>query len=1196
MLLSNTRTYKGKIKRGFPYAFILILGLTVSQLLTAQVSISGVINSYAQVTNINSSHDSITLSSIPSTFHVHDTVMIYQAKGATLYTPLNTANPDLYGGLKEANSTGKYEVLIIASIIPEKKKMVFSAPLINNYDNDQPIQLVRVPCYKKAIISGELKAAPWDSTSGTGGILALMTLDTLIMAADINVSECGFIGGNPGNDIYLGKCIKLFPEFGQYFFSYAATDSSGLKGEGIVDRHNIYTRGFACAINGGGAGNGNFAGGGGGANYGQGGQGGNESSLCDATAIQPGGFGGYIVPSVFDHQGLNINRIFMGGGGGSGSQTSIGAATAGGKGGGIALIIAETIIGNNHSILSNGQDVKSIASQSGGGGGAGGTIILGATTFSGTLYVNAVGGDGGNTSNPSYHTGPGGGGGGGFVWYQSKSIHNFHPDVSPGVSGINVELNKSNGSTIGIKGSSDSLLILPLNGFLFNTISGSQKICYNTIPEQLRGSTPKGGNGDYVFLWQKQKKGTNTWIPADAPNNYINYQPKALQDTNYFRRIISSGNTHDTSFSVLVDVVPEIKNNSISANQIICSGQTPSPLNGVSSIGGNGNISYSWEYTNDLSHWSNISSSTSQNLSPSALYDTSWYRRKVLSDICHTYSDTVKITVLPELKDFDILKDKDVCMNNNTDTLKGIDLSGGDGTYTYLWQQSQDVKSAWTNASGTNNKSYFISPSLIDTIFYRRIVASGQNSCCKDTSNIVKITVLPSIQQNSIEGDDTICEGLTPHLFVGSQPSGGNGSYTYQWLRNAYDATWQSAKAPSMNQSYTSDTLHGNSYFKRVVYSGLNNACIDTSNTIYIHVLPALVNRLASSDTFICYGTTPKIIYGRNPSGGNNTNYSILWKQSADSVNWENITGINDQINLDPPFIDNTHFFRRYVASSVCLDSSAIMKYSVLPRITNNVVPPYHFVCIDTTDTLISSIPTGGLDGHYSYQWQYSNDSLSWSPATGMSQVKDYIIPSLTRITSFRRIVASGPYNCCLDTSKYLTVNLYLRPTTIEAGKDTTLNYKFDLILYAQQPPIGQGIWTIFSGEGKLDSPNNINSNLRDLGFGTTKLLWTVKSGTCPSIFDTLTIFVDDINRPNGFSPNGDGINDFFTIKGIENTLSSEFIVFNRWGTEVFKASPYTNDWNGKDVNGNDLPEDTYYYILTNNGNIRYKGFVVIKR
>lgn len=72
----------------------------------------------------------------------------------------------------------------------------------------------------------------------------------------------------------------------------------------------------------------------------------------------------------------------------------------------------------------------------------------------------------------------------------------------------------------------------------------------------------------------------------------------------------------------------------------------------------------------------------------------------------------------------------------------------------------------------------------------------------------------------------------------------------------------------------------------------------------------------------------------------------------------------------------------------------------------------------------------------------------------------------------------------------------------------------------------------------------------------------------------------EDILIYNGFSPNGDGINDLMIINGAEG-CDVTLQVYNRWGNIVYKQDNYQNDWNGTwQKSGEDLPDGTYYYIV----------------
>ncbi|WP_157255644.1 gliding motility-associated C-terminal domain-containing protein, partial [Pedobacter sp. Leaf41] len=94
----------------------------------------------------------------------------------------------------------------------------------------------------------------------------------------------------------------------------------------------------------------------------------------------------------------------------------------------------------------------------------------------------------------------------------------------------------------------------------------------------------------------------------------------------------------------------------------------------------------------------------------------------------------------------------------------------------------------------------------------------------------------------------------------------------------------------------------------------------------------------------------------------------------------------------------------------------------------------------------------------------------------------------------------------------------------------------------------------------------------------------------------TLTANFIGIKVPNLFTPNGDGINDVFEIRGLNQYQSNELQIVNRWGNEVFRAKGYQNNWTGEGLN-----EGTYYYLLRvkkagSNEVEVFKGYITLIR
>ncbi|TXB62153.1 cohesin domain-containing protein, partial [Phaeodactylibacter luteus] len=64
-------------------------------------------------------------------------------------------------------------------------------------------------------------------------------------------------------------------------------------------------------------------------------------------------------------------------------------------------------------------------------------------------------------------------------------------------------------------------------------------------------------------------------------------------------------------------------------------------------------------------------------------------------------------------------------------------------------------------------------------------------------------------------------------------------------------------------------------------------------------------------------------------------------------------------------------------------------------------------------------------------------------------------------------------------------------------------------------------------------------------------------------------------------TPDGNGANEEFVIFCVSDYPDNRLEIYNRWGEPVFEADNYSNDWNGRHMNGSQLPEGPYYYVFT---------------
>jgi gliding motility-associated-like protein len=98
--------------------------------------------------------------------------------------------------------------------------------------------------------------------------------------------------------------------------------------------------------------------------------------------------------------------------------------------------------------------------------------------------------------------------------------------------------------------------------------------------------------------------------------------------------------------------------------------------------------------------------------------------------------------------------------------------------------------------------------------------------------------------------------------------------------------------------------------------------------------------------------------------------------------------------------------------------------------------------------------------------------------------------------------------------------------------------------------------------------------------------------------------FKEELIFADFFSPNGDGHNDTFVIKNIEEHPINKIHIFNRWGEIVYQSEPYRNDWDGT-MNiqnqwfGNVLPEGMYFYrfeFIVGDFITQRNGKIILKR
>jgi gliding motility-associated-like protein len=189
-------------------------------------------------------------------------------------------------------------------------------------------------------------------------------------------------------------------------------------------------------------------------------------------------------------------------------------------------------------------------------------------------------------------------------------------------------------------------------------------------------------------------------------------------------------------------------------------------------------------------------------------------------------------------------------------------------------------------------------------------------------------------------------------------------------------------------------------------------------------------------------------------------------------------------------------------------------------------------------------------------------------------------------------------------TNNFCTVSdtvemIFLETPFANGGPNIITCLNDTAFLQAVIPDFGSSYWNLITDNATIQDPEFQNTALLPVETGNAYLWWTVSNGACrDSDLVVITILSPDdpeclsnepaVFIPEGFSPNGDGKFDQFVITG-PSIKAIRLQVFDRWGNLMYENQNYQNDWSGvanqgNVVNGTQLPEGTYYYLVNIEG------------
>lgn len=222
-----------------------------------------------------------------------------------------------------------------------------------------------------------------------------------------------------------------------------------------------------------------------------------------------------------------------------------------------------------------------------------------------------------------------------------------------------------------------------------------------------------------------------------------------------------------------------------------------------------------------------------------------------------------------------------------------------------------------------------------------------------------------------------------------------------------------------------------------------------------------------------------------------------------------------------------------------------------------------------TGDTLICKGDSTLLLGSSSLP----NSSFAWAPPINSTNQNEWVQPSQN--TEYALLAAKDG---CISDTAYFTVQVDSVPTLTVPDSLTMCKGETINVTVSSTTPGALFNWEpgSLSGDSQSVSPQN-------------DVLYSVYAynQNCTSQTKDIQLVVYEncdckLVIPNIFTPNGDQVNDEFTVLNPQNCALSdfEFILYNRWGAVVWRAENILDVWNGKCMMGN-CNDGTYYWVFT---------------
>ncbi|KAF0195559.1 MAG: hypothetical protein FD166_2886, partial [Bacteroidetes bacterium] len=512
--------------------------------------------------------------------------------------------------------------------------------------------------------------------------------------------------------------------------------------------------------------------------------------------------------------------------------------------------------------------------------------------------------------------------------------------------------------------------------------------------------------------------------------------------------------------------------------------------------------------------------------------------------------------------------------------------------------QSYAASLLWTsNGDGTFDDATLLNPvytpGLTDLVAGNVTLTLTAQSSAPCTAVDDQMRLFISRQGTAFAGEDaTLCQG---------------GSYTLSDASATFQASvqWTTSGTGTFNNVnavkpvYTpsiSDVINGSVVLTMEVTSSEGCSPATDQMTLSFAQLPAAD---AGTDMTVCQGDQAVIL---TASASNYTSISWTTSGTGTILNGNTLNPVYEPAATETGLVTLT---LTAIGAESCgsVTVSDQMVITVNARITANAGAD-QLIPFNST-TMLEATATGG-SGAYAYNWQPASLLYYENTSNPVTRV-------LTDHTAFIVLVTDLITGCQDADTMMVNIDGINYAPVAENDYDTTAyNTSVSINILGNDSDPENGALTIsfcgypVNGLVVLNSNNTITYTPYEGFSGNDSICYQICDKGVPVLCDNAMVYIHVLPKPdvsmleisNGISPNRDGNNDIWKIKGIEGFPENNVKIFNRWGDQIIAMEGYDNSkvyWDATNRNGDLVPDGTYFYILEIKGIKTFTGWIYVR-